>query len=97
MSEVENGHPDITATIQDKRIPALRLKVIDAMDENVLVEDVKVRSVIDANGVIEESLDAIRTRRVSKHPAAETRQSPANGISFGCGDSSKDTVINGCR
>jgi len=52
MSEVENGHPDITATIQDKRIPALRLKVIDAMDENVLVEDVKVRSVIDANGVI---------------------------------------------
>jgi len=72
VHEVKNGHPDVAAAVQDERVSSLRFKVIDAMDEDILVEDVEVWPIVDANGVVQALRQ--RTRLCPPHLSAHPRK-----------------------
>lgn len=74
--EVEDGHAHVAAAVNDQRGGPLRLEMVDAPDELVLVLHVEVGAVGDADSIAHATLAAGCSRRDSEHAPAETLQPP---------------------
>src|SRR4029077_5159409 len=68
LFEIKNRHPDITAAIQDQRVGAHGIKMVDPMNENILVENIKIGAVIEPDGVPFKAERGTRLKRVYLTP-----------------------------
>jgi len=77
LLEIKNRHPDIAPAIQDERVGTRGIKMIDAVNKNVLVEDVEIGTIVEFDSVTGETEMTTGFKRLDFTPHSDQMRSLA--------------------